>query len=161
MIFVTLGSQKFQFDRLLNQVDKLIENGIITENVYAQTGASNYKPIHYEGTAFMDGNDFKQKMEESDLVITHGGSGAIMGAAKKGKKIIAVPRLEKYGEHVDDHQLQLIKQFEEMGIIVACYDVDDLEQAYEKVQQVEFKKYCSNTERIVESLDRFLEGDRG
>ena len=54
-------------------------------------------------------------MEKANIVITHGGTGAIIGAVKKGKKVIAVPRLAKYGEHVDDHQLQLIKQFDDLA----------------------------------------------
>lgn len=29
MIFITLGSQKFQFDRLLKAIDDLIEKGVI------------------------------------------------------------------------------------------------------------------------------------
>ena len=40
MIFVTLGSQKFQFNRILIEIDKLIEDKYITENVFAQTGYS-------------------------------------------------------------------------------------------------------------------------
>ena len=54
-------------------------------------------------------------MEKANIVITHGGTGAIIGAVKKGKKVIAVPRLAKYGEHVDDHQLQLIKKFDDLA----------------------------------------------
>ena len=36
MIFITLGSQKFQFNRLLKKVDDLIESGVIKEEVFAQ-----------------------------------------------------------------------------------------------------------------------------
>ena len=126
MIFITLGSQKFQFNRLLKEVDKLISDGVITDEVFAQKGYSDYQPENFEFKNFLDRDEFADIMKKSNLVITHGGTGAIIGAVKKGKKVIAVPRLAKYGEHVDDHQIQLIKQFEGMGIIEPCYDSDYL-----------------------------------
>ena len=103
MIFITLGSQKFQFDRLLKEVDRLIADGVIQEKVFAQIGASEYLPQNYTYERFLDRQHFAQIMDQCDSVITHGGTGVIIGAVKKGKKVIAVPRLAKYGEHVDDH----------------------------------------------------------
>lgn len=109
-IFITLGSQKFQFNRLLIAVDKLCEKKVISgEDVFAQTGYSDYVPRNYSYNNFLDRDEFSVEMGKADIVITHGGTGAIIGAVKKGKKVIAVPRRAKYGEHVDDHQLQLIK----------------------------------------------------
>ena len=60
------------------------------------------------------------------MVITHGGTGVIIGAVKQGKKVIAVPRLASYGEHVDDHQVQLLREFDGMNLICACYDSEKL-----------------------------------
>ena len=110
MIFVTLGSQKFQFNRLLIAIDELIERKVINEEVYAQTGYSDYKPKFYKYKYFMDRDEFADYETKANIVITHGGTGAIIGAVKKGKKVIAVPRLKKYGEHVDDHQVQIVEQ---------------------------------------------------
>ncbi len=156
MIFVTLGSQKFPFNRLLKRVDALIEEGIIQDEVFAQTGVSDYIPQHYAYKTFLDRDEFAAMTDKCDVFITHGGTGAIIGALKKGKKVIAVPRLAKYGEHVDDHQLQLIEQFEELGSIAACYDLENLGEAYEQVQWMEVAPYYSNTERIIESIELFL-----
>ena len=116
-IFVTLGSQKFQFNRLLKAIDELYEKKIITLDVFAQIGYSDYLPKNYRYKKFLDRDEFNNEMENADIVITHGGTGAIIGAVKKGKKVIAVPRLAKYGEHVDDHQLQLIEQFDDLNLI--------------------------------------------
>ena len=88
MIFITVGSQKFQFDRLLKSVDDLVERGIITEDVFAQTGYSTYIPQHYPAKAFLDRDEFAQKEALADIVITHGGTGAIIGAVKKRKKLL-------------------------------------------------------------------------
>lgn len=156
MIFVTLGSQKFQFDRLLKKIDELIDSKVITDKVVAQIGASTYIPRNYEYVKFMDREKFAETMDECSVVITHGGTGVIIGAVKKGKKVIAVPRLAKFGEHVDDHQLQLLKQFDELNIICACYDVDDLGELYSGLCYKEFRPYVSNTQVIIDSIEEFL-----
>ena len=157
MIFVTLGSQKFQFDRLLQEIDRLIEDGVITQPVFAQTGHSTYIPRHYETQAFMDRDAFAEKMQLSDTVITHAGTGAIIGAVKKGKKTIAVPRLAKYGEHVDDHQKQIVEQFTEMDLLEPCWEVADLEKAYTIALEKTYVPYVSNTQTIIADIESYLE----
>ncbi|MCM3116048.1 beta(1,3)galactosyltransferase EpsH [Neobacillus sp. MER 74] len=156
MIFVTLGSQKFQFNRLLIKLDELVGDGIIREDVFSQIGYSDYKPQHFKYKEFLDRNEFVTKMDECNVAITHGGTGAIIGAMKKGKKVIAVPRLAQFGEHVDDHQTQILKQFDGMGMISACYEVENLEKHYKNLQKTEFNGYQSNTNTIIKSIDNFL-----
>jgi len=95
-------------------------------------------------------------MSRCDTVITHGGTGAIIGAVKKGKKVIAVPRLAKFGEHVDDHQLQLIEQFCDLNLICGLQSCEELENALQYVQTVDFQQYTSNTEKIIEQIALFL-----
>lgn len=153
MIFVTLGSQKFQFNRLLKAVDELK----INEEVFAQIGYSDYKPMNYKYKKFLDRNEFTQIMKKSDIIITHGGTGAIMNALKQNKKVIAVPRLSKYGEHVDNHQLQIIEQFKDLDLIYACEDMN-LEKALEVVANTKYQNYKSNTHTIIKSLEKFIEG---
>lgn len=159
MIFLTLGSQKFQFNRLLNKIDELIDEGIIKEEVFAQIGASDYVPRNYPYKDFLNRDEFGRYTEVCDLFITHGGTGAIIGAVKKGKKVIAVPRLAKYGEHVDDHQLQLLEQFQDMNIIETCVDIDELGEKYVKIQDIEMVPYVSNTKSVIDSITRFIESN--
>ena len=156
MIFVTVGSQKFQFNRLLKKIDKLIENGNIKEEVYTQVGVSDYKPKNFKYTDFMTQDEFNKKINECSLVITHAGTGVIVNAVKKEKKVIATPRLAKYGEHVDNHQIQLIKEFEDLNFIEACYNIDDLEISLKNVKNKKFNKYVSNTDTIIESIEDFI-----
>lgn len=156
MIFITLGSQKFQFNRLLEEMDRLVKIKSIQEPVFAQIGFSDYKPELYEYKEFLDRDIFSKIMDQSDIIITHGGTGAIISAVKKGKKVIAVPRLAKYGEHVDDHQIQIVKQFSDNGIIIACMDMD-IENALDKLKNYSFNTYESNTQRMIDSLDEFIE----
>ena len=141
MIFITLGSQKFQFNRLLKAIDKLVEQGKIKEEVFAQIGYSDYQPINYNYKQFLDRDEFASMEGKADIVITHGGT---------------VPRLAKYGEHVDDHQLQLLKEFEDMNIIVACYDTEKLGDAYESIRDVKLQPYKSNQQTIISSIEKYL-----
>ena len=157
MIFITLGSQKFQFNRLLIAIDRLIAEGDIQEEVFAQTGYSDYLPTHYQYKKFLSRDEFSKIMRESDIVITHGGTGAIIGALKKGKKVIAVPRLKRYGEHVDDHQLQLVEQFRDLNLISECQDCDQLSMVLKETRTSTYNTYQSNTHHIIESIQCFIE----
>lgn len=156
MIFVTLGSQKFQFNRLLKEIDVLVEKKIITDEVFAQIGYSDYLPSNYRYKNFLNRDEFAEMQKKADIVITHGGTGAIIGAVKKGKKVIAVPRLAKYGEHVDDHQIQLVEQFNEKELIYSCNDVQELKTAIEEIRTRKYNDYHSNTAVIINSIEKFL-----
>ena len=154
MIFVTLGSQKFQFNRLLKALDELAPG--IDDEIFAQTGYSDYEPKNYKFRNFLDREEFADCTSRCDVFITHGGTGAIIGAVKKGKKVIAVARLARYGEHVDDHQLQLLEQFKELGLIYSCADCDELGEALDYVKTHSFNSYESNTDTIIKSLDEYI-----
>ena len=156
MIFVTLGSQKFQFNILLIELDKLVEEEKICNDIFAQIGYSDYKPKNYEFKEFLDREQFAEFMDKCDTVITHGGTGAIVGAVKRDKKVIAVPRLAKFGEHVDDHQLQIIDQFTNMNFIVGVKDTNEIYEALELLKTMKFKKYISNTENIINEIEKYI-----
>ena len=102
MIFVCVGSRGYQFNRLLKQMDKLVADGAIMEEVIAQTGLSDYKPVHYAYQKYMDVDQFKKMQKDADLIVSHAGTGALVSALKIGKQVIAVPRRKKYEEHIDD-----------------------------------------------------------
>lgn len=161
MIFVTLGSQKFQFNRLLEAIDRQIESGGITDPVFAQTGWSDYQPAHYASAPFLDRKEVDAWVSKSDVVIAHGGTGAIIGALKKGKKVIAVPRLAKYGEHVDDHQEQITGQFLGLNMILRCEDCGELSQMIAQAKAQTFRPYVSHTQAVLDSLEEFLQENFG
>ena len=157
MILVTVGSQKFQFDRLLRAVDELIEKGAISEKVFGQIGCSQYIPKHYEYKSFLDREEFAARESECDILITHAGTGAIINAVKKGKKVIAVPRLGRYGEHVDDHQIQIVEQFTSQNLIYGAADTTELEDALRYVREHEFGTYKSSTAALLEDIENYIE----
>jgi len=161
MIFVTVGSQKFQFDRLLKAVDRLVEDGTISEEVVAQTGVSGYRPRRCRWQPFYDRQSFEELVDRCGIVITHGGTGTIIRAVKCGKKVIAVPRLARYGEHVDDHQFQTLRQFEELNLICVCPDEHKLPDALQTVKTRRYSSYRSSTEAYITSLDEYIRSQLG
>ncbi len=156
MIFVTVGSQKFQFNRLLKEVDELIETGKIKDDVFAQIGVSDYKPKNYKYKEFITQEEFNDYLNKADIIITHAGTGVIVNSVKKGKKVIGVPRLAKYGEHVDDHQIQLIDEFKEMNFIEPAYKMNKLKDAIETVKEKKYNTYVSNTDKIIDDIEVFI-----
>ena len=134
MIFVTVGSRNYPFDRLFKKLDQLYEDGTLSEPMFAQTGTSEYKPKHYEYKDFISQDEFLQKIKEADIVVSHGASGSIMKALNEGKKVIAVTRLEKYGEHINDHQIQNNTAFGSNGyVLVADLELTDLGECFQKI----------------------------
>lgn len=156
MIFVTVGSQKFQFNRLLKEIDELIENKVINEEVFAQIGVSDYKPQNYKYKEFVTQDEFNKYLDEARLIITHAGTGVIVNAIKKGKKVIGIPRLSKFGEHVDDHQIQLLKEFANMNLIETCIDEKELKEKIQQIENKEFKKYDSNNENFIKDIKEYI-----
>lgn len=156
MIFVTVGSQKFQFNRLLKEIDELIENKVINEEVFAQIGVSDYKPQKYKYKEFVTQDEFNKYLDEARLIITHAGTGVIVNAIKKGKKVIGIPRLSKFGEHVDDHQIQLLNEFANMNLIETCIDEKELKEKIQQIENKEFKKYDSNNENFIKDIKEYI-----
>lgn len=156
MILVKVGSQKFQFNRLLKKVDDLIEEGIICDDVIAQTGHCTYQPKHYEGKAFMSREEMAENMKKADIVLTHGGTASIMESVEMGKRVVAVPRNKEYNEHVDDHQEEIIKQLSDDGIIEGCMDIDDLGRALETARNKEYLPYISKRDEVIEEIRKLL-----
>lgn len=160
MIFVCVGSRPYQFNRLFEELDRLVGAGCVKESVFAQIGASTYEPTHFAFEHFMDPDAFKAKMAEADIVISHGASGSIMGALNAGKRVIAVSRLAKYGEHINDHQVGINETLASEGLVLAVREMDELGDAIEAMESgsVELRPWKnSNPNAIIDEIDRFIQ----
>lgn len=113
MIFVTVGTHEQPFNRLIKEVDRLVETGVIKDDVFIQTGYSTYEPQFCKWSSLISFDKMNELMETSDIIITHGGPATFMSAIANGKKPIVVPRQEKYDEHVNDHQVDFAQQVKE------------------------------------------------
>lgn len=158
MIFITVGTQKFQMNRLLKELDKCIESKGIDEEVFAQIGNSTYVPKYYKYCKFLNKEEFDHMIEKCDLLITHSGVATIISGLKFQKPIIVVPRLEKYKEHVDDHQVQIADSFQELNYILKCENMNQLPELIQKAQITKFEKYVSNKTRFLEIIEMFING---
>lgn len=156
MIFVCVGSREYQFDRLIRKLDELIEQGSITETVFAQIGQSSYIPKFYDYERFMDVEKFKEYQRKAGLIISHGGTGALIGALKLGKQVIAVPRLAKYGEHTDDHQTQVAGVLAEEGYLRCVLDMERLGEIIHLSRVSPIEKRYDKPSRILNIINDFL-----
>ena len=134
MIFVTVGSRFYQFNRLFQKLDEFYDEGILSEPMFAQIGASTYEPRNFEFEKFITPEEFDKRILDADIVVSHGASGSIMKALNAGKKVIAVTRLEKHGEHINDHQIQNNEAFASNGyVLMADPELTDLADCFRKI----------------------------
>lgn len=160
MILITLGTQDKPFSRLLEKVEEQIIRGIITDTVVVQAGCTKYKTDKMQLFDFLPMDKFNELTEKAELIITHGGVGSIVNALKLSKKVIACPRLSKYGEHTNDHQLQITGALSRGGYILELGEEDELDKLLKKARRFEPKKFQSNRENMLslveQSIDSFL-----
>ena len=157
MILVMLGTQNNSFERLLKELDKLKEKKIIKEDIIVQAGYTKYVSKNLEIFDFIDSESLEEYQKKADLIITHGGVGSITNSIKKNKKVIAIPRLKKYDEHVNDHQKDIVESFSNNGYIIGIQDVKDLEEAYKKSKDFKPKKYIPNNSKILKIVEDFID----
>lgn len=156
MILVTLGTQDKGFERLLKEIDKLIKKELITDKVIVQAGHTKYESKNMEIFDFKSQKELDKLRKEADLIISHAGVGSILDSLKYGKKVIGVARLKKYGEHTNDHQLQILEKFSNDGYIIKAQSVDKLYDAIEKSKNFEVKKYKSNVNNMIKIIDNYI-----
>lgn len=99
MIFVTVGTNELSFNRLLRAVDEIAEKG--REKFIIQKGFSSYEPAYAEWFTFRDRAEMLELIFRAEIVIAHGGFGILGDCIRANKRIIIVPREEKYGEAVN------------------------------------------------------------
>lgn len=157
MILVLLGTQHNEFIRLIKEVEKCINTGTIKEKVIVQAGFTKYKSDKMETFDMISNEKLTKYVDEATLVITHGGVGSIIMALEKGKKVIAVPRLHEYGEHVNDHQRQIIKVFSEKKYLIGIENADELEDAIKNIAKFEPAKYENNNQKMINIIENFIE----
>jgi len=149
MILVTLGTQSQKFYRLLDAIENLDTD----EEIIVQAGGSaDYKSEKMKIFDFISYDEMEKYIKEARVIITHGGTGSIIMPLQQKKKIIAAPRLEKYGEHVNDHQKEITEVFKTEGYILEFNDGDDLQEIFKRIEKFKPKKYVSNTESFTKEL---------
>jgi len=155
MIFLTVGTQ-FPFDRLVKSVDQAFDGRLINEEIFAQIGETSYKPLNFESVVSLEKNLFDKRLREASSVISHAGMGTITMALKNHKPLLVMPRLKRYREHVNDHQVATARKFEELGHILAVYDAKDLPNGIRKLKNFVPRERKANPEAVADRIHRFL-----
>lgn len=156
MILVTLGTQDKSFVRLLEAIDEQCNKKNIKDKIIVQAGYTKYESNNMEIFDLVSPKKLDEYMKEASIVITHGGVGSILTALKFNKKVIAAPRLSEYFEHTNDHQVQIIDEFEKLGYILALKDFSKLDEILENVCDFVPKKYKTNNKKFVKLIDNYI-----
>ena len=154
MILVTLGTQDQKFYRLLDY----IETSYINDKIVVQAGgSSDYESKKMDIFKFIDYDEMNKLIDEADVIITHGGTGSILTPLKKGKKVIACARLEKYQEHINDHQKEIVTLFKNEGYILELNEENKLDDLMKEMKKFKVKKYISNTDNFISGLKKLID----
>lgn len=153
-IFIMFGTQDKRFDRLM---DAILSSKMIEEHeVYIQTGYTTgcYDTVHCQ--QYYTEQELTEQIQIADVVITHAGVGSIVASLKLNKPTIVVPRLGKYKEQNNDHQVQIMKRYQEQGYIIAVEDVTTLDTAVEQSKTFQIKPYQTDKQGIVEEIEKYI-----
>lgn len=156
-LFVILGTQKFPFYRLINAVEQLVKDNFFTKDeVLIQSGflMEENKILNVINSLPVD--NFNQILINAEIIITHGGVNSILSCMKSEKKFILVPRLKKFSEHIDNHQLEISEVMEKKFNVLVAKDIDDLPFMIQKVKEHVYKPWIDNNVMLLESISDYL-----
>lgn len=137
MIFVTVGTHEQPFNRLIQKIDELKEDGTIQDEVIIQTGFSTYEPKHCQWSKLLPYQQMVKNVADARIVITHGGPASFIMPLQIGKTPIVVPRQQQFNEHVNDHQVEFTRNVaQRMGTIVPVEDISTLGDTITNYDQI-------------------------
>ena len=157
MILVLLGTQNNQFTRLLQEIEKCIDNGTINQRVVVQAGFTKFESSKMNIFDLKPREVVENLADEAEFIITHGGVGSILMAIKKNKKVIAVPRLSEFNEHVNDHQRQIVEIFNDKGYIIGVQNIEDLSEAIKQIDEFKPKPYSGDNSKMLNIIENFID----
>jgi UDP-N-acetylglucosamine transferase subunit ALG13 len=125
MIFVTVGSSQFPFDRLLRAVDRLAT----VDELVVQHGPSTVRPRGAQCFEFLPFDEVVAHVQRARAVVCHGGIGSVLLALWAGKRPLAVPRRARFAETTDDHQVETVRRLGSAGLVTAVLEPSHLVSA--------------------------------
>jgi beta-1,4-N-acetylglucosaminyltransferase len=150
VILVTVGTHTDPFLRLIEGMDQVAAG--LDEEVIIQTGIAAYHPKAATAFGFTSQEHMEELCRDARIIVSHAGAGCILTALRRGKPLVVMPRLRKYGEHADDHQIELAHALSEMGVVLVANEVDELQ---ERVAQAgSFAAAIPSGCRLIEALRR-------
>lgn len=127
MIFLLLGTEELSFTRAVDRVLPLTaDDDLVVQHGYtpSREGAQRITWIRFAAY-----DRILELCREASAVVCHAGVGTIMTALSAGKTPLVIPRLARFGEAVDDHQLQISSELALRNMVVHLGDEDDIREA--------------------------------
>jgi exopolysaccharide biosynthesis glucuronosyltransferase PssE len=157
MIFVTIGTSE-PFDRLL----RALEGSANGEPMLIQRGFSQVAPRHASVVDFMTFDDFMDAVRRARVTVTHAGAGSVLAVISLGKRPVVVPRLRRFGEAVDDHQLPFARRLHEAGLVLLVEDLAQLKEAIAPRPDMNQRpELPANADPLVSDLRAYLREEIG
>lgn len=121
MIYVSLGTHEQPFVRALDIVLSLTaDEYLVIQHGSTPARADTLKNCSWE--QFVEWSVMRQHLADASVVVGHAGVGFILLALQTGKIPVVIPRLARFHEHVDDHQVEIAEGFAQRGLVVHCRD---------------------------------------
>ncbi|HKR87543.1 MAG TPA: glycosyltransferase [Phenylobacterium sp.] len=164
LLFATVGAT-LPFDRLVDSVAQLSQDGTISEAVTIQTGIGGRRPDGVSVSETLPFGEVQALLREASIVVCHGGTGSMITALRQGCHVIAMPRQAKAGEHYDDHQMEIVDAFQKRGLAMRADTVEDLREALAVARQRPRVKATTEPTELIAFLRGVMESvaadDRG
>jgi UDP-N-acetylglucosamine transferase subunit ALG13 len=141
---------------LAKAIDDIAGQNGFDEQIFAQIGNSSYHPQNFEAVPLLEKKMFDKHVLGASCIISHAGIGTITLALEHKKPLLVMPRLKKYGEVVNDHQVAIARKFEEFGHILVAYQEDDLQYKIEQLKSFVPNLRQAQPEAVTDRIARFL-----
>ncbi|PZO40479.1 MAG: hypothetical protein DCF19_11290 [Pseudanabaena frigida] len=119
MLLITVGTEQYQFNALMHWIELLIKYQLINEEVCVQYGASTYFPDSSRAYRWLSEQEFLNFIDKASLIISHCDEGIAQLLEDKDVTYVLVPRLQRFREYIDNHQMEVADDFERRGIPIA------------------------------------------
>ena len=155
-LFIPLGTQKFPFNRLIDTLNKYVKEGLyLPEEILIQSSVYEIEPLflHKE---IIPIEQFNKYLNETPIIITHSGVNSIISCMNLNKKFIVVPRLKEYGEHIDNHQVEIAELMENKYHCLVVKDMSDLYATIQKAPEHSYLPWISNKSTLIAAIKKII-----
>ena len=117
IVVATGSSSSYGFRSLIERLIEIVPAGA---EVLWQTGSTPLKGLDISARPHLPSEELAAAMSKSDVVVTHAGVGLSLLALANGRCPVVVPRRQRRGEHIDDHQTQVASMLSSRGLALSC-----------------------------------------
>ncbi len=149
MIFITVGTA--HFDPIIQEIDRLVATGRITEQVVAQIGRGEYIPKNFRYFRFI--RSLKTAYEKADVIVSTGGAGTTMECVTHGLKLVIVENTTL----MEGHQAQLIGEMSRRGHLIWCREISNLEKCIKEAQTKTFEPFMTDKPLVHDMIHKLID----